>query len=300
MASAQNTSSEKGGRSWAPMPNHRGLLSSTLQLFSSKRVQRFSIFATCLLVLSLFWYSNDIELRVPESPVDWLDAEIDNVDTPYTPAPTPLHTYRQDGLLEVNVNGTHPIFDLIRTAELEWVGKLEKASKSLDEVVGEYRRRYNRLPPIGFDAWYVIAVSCSDIYTAIDAIHRWDYVFKHQVQLPDEYDAIFRGLEPFWGMNPVDLAKVVADWEVREAERLMVIGKVNGAPLQILKNEMKQVQDHGLFNHSVQSRLDIVKDVEHLLPDFRAMINPFDNPSRSIDWELHTAALNAAASGSCA
>jgi hypothetical protein len=64
------------------------------------------------------------------------------------------HSYREDGLLQVNPDGPHPIFELIERAEREWQKKLERASQSLDEAVEEYHRRYKRSPPKGFNHWY--------------------------------------------------------------------------------------------------------------------------------------------------
>jgi len=66
------------------------------------------------------------------------------------------HKYRADGLLEVNLDGPHPIYELIARAEKEWEGKLSRSSKTLQEAVKEYKRRYNRAPPKGFDLWYVL------------------------------------------------------------------------------------------------------------------------------------------------
>lgn len=65
----------------------------------------------------------------------------------------PQHVYRKDGLVGVNPEGRHPIYDLIERAEAEWEGKLSRASKSLDEAVAEYRKRHGRNPPKGFDRW---------------------------------------------------------------------------------------------------------------------------------------------------
>jgi hypothetical protein len=65
------------------------------------------------------------------------------------------HVYRPDGLLEVNEDGPHPIYELIKRAEKEWNEKLKRASRSLEEAVKEYRRRYKRNPPKGFDLWCV-------------------------------------------------------------------------------------------------------------------------------------------------
>jgi hypothetical protein len=67
--------------------------------------------------------------------------------------PRPPHTFRPDGLLQVNPNGRHPILDLIDHAEEGWNGKLARASRTLPDAVREYHRRYARAPPPGFDKW---------------------------------------------------------------------------------------------------------------------------------------------------
>ena len=63
------------------------------------------------------------------------------------------HKFRSDGLLQVNMEGAHPIFELISRAEKEWEAKLRGASKTFQEAVKEYKRRYKRAPPKGFDLW---------------------------------------------------------------------------------------------------------------------------------------------------
>lgn len=63
------------------------------------------------------------------------------------------HKYRQDGLLKVNLEGAHPIYELISRAETEWNEKLQRASKTFEQAVEEYERRYKRAPPKGFDSW---------------------------------------------------------------------------------------------------------------------------------------------------
>jgi hypothetical protein len=65
------------------------------------------------------------------------------------------HTFRDDGLLEVNPAANHPIFELVQRAEAAWQHKLDRASTTFPQAVTEYRRRYNRDPPKGFDDWYV-------------------------------------------------------------------------------------------------------------------------------------------------
>ena len=65
------------------------------------------------------------------------------------------HRYLANGLLEVNLKGRHPIFDLISRAEKEWEDKHARQSQTLAVAVREYKRRYGRNPPKGFDRWYL-------------------------------------------------------------------------------------------------------------------------------------------------
>lgn len=67
----------------------------------------------------------------------------------------PEHDFSDNGLLKVNPLGQHPIFDLVEYAGNAWRNKTEKASKTLKQAVDEYRRRYGRAPPRGFDRWFV-------------------------------------------------------------------------------------------------------------------------------------------------
>lgn len=65
------------------------------------------------------------------------------------------HTFHPNGLLLVNPRGRHPIHVLIERAEQRWKDKLAKQSRTLKDAVREYKQRYRRNPPRGFDAWYV-------------------------------------------------------------------------------------------------------------------------------------------------
>lgn len=70
-----------------------------------------------------------------------------------SPGRLPNHQWRSDGLVDVNPNGAHPIYELVRRAEAQWEAKQRRASKTLKQAVKEYKRRYKRLPPKGFDHW---------------------------------------------------------------------------------------------------------------------------------------------------
>ncbi|KAI5120290.1 hypothetical protein M0805_005796 [Coniferiporia weirii] len=187
------------------------------------------------------------------------------------------HFYRPDGLVEVNPNGTHPIFDLIIKAESVWSRKLRKASATFQEAVEEYVRRYHRPPPKGFDKW-------------------WEYVQENKVQLPDEYDAIHDRLEPFWGIRPLDIRRVMADWEDHSDVPVMIFGKADGKPIRIIKNGMPEAEAL-TFAQALRDRLNLLLDVEEDLPDFRAIISPGDTPNLLMDYELMEEARQAARKG---
>lgn len=87
--------------------------------------------------------------RAPTPPEN-LPLDISAADAP---GELPSHTYRVDGLLQVNPHGPHPIYELIDRAERFWDAKLQRASKTLNQAAIEYRHRYHRPPPKGFDHW---------------------------------------------------------------------------------------------------------------------------------------------------
>jgi hypothetical protein len=81
------------------------------------------------------------------------------------------HEYKRNGLLVVNPQARHPIWDLIEKSRADWDAKQARQSKTLEEAVNNYRGRYNRSPPKGFDKW-------------------WKYAMDNNVKLVDEYDQI--------------------------------------------------------------------------------------------------------------
>lgn len=63
------------------------------------------------------------------------------------------------GLLRVDMRSkVHPIYQLIREARETWDTKMAQQSRSLQEAVATYRKRYSRPPPKGFDRWWKYVV----------------------------------------------------------------------------------------------------------------------------------------------
>lgn len=77
----------------------------------------------------------------------------------------------------------HPIHYLIQQAKEDWSAKLHRQSKTLDEAVVEYERRYKRRPPRGFDEWFAFAK-------------------KNDFVMVDEFDLVMRQVEPFLALQP--------------------------------------------------------------------------------------------------
>jgi hypothetical protein len=178
--------------------------------------------------------------------------------------PRGQHTYRADGLLEVNPLGAHPIPELIERAEAAWAAKLARASTTLRQAASEYTRRYGRLPPRGFDKW-------------------WAYASTHNIPLPDEYDQIDRDLAPFYGVAPADLQATQRAWEAH-ADSYTIGKDTEEGRLGMLNFTLPE-------NEAVRFELatggfqiiELLKEVEADLPPFRAVFSPHDNPNLVID-----------------
>ncbi len=83
---------------------------------------------------------------------------------------------------------THPISKLIEAAEEQYRTKVSQQSQTLEDAVAEYKRRYHRPPPKGFDAW-------------------WRFAKDNDVIMVDEYDGLMEDLEPFWSMPGQELRR---------------------------------------------------------------------------------------------
>jgi beta-1,2-xylosyltransferase len=84
-------------------------------------------------------------------------------------------------LVSPSPSAAHPIPLLLTLGEKRWEELLVRQSRSLEEAVREYTRRYNRPPPKGFNIW-------------------WDFAMYNDLVLPDEYDRINLDLAPFFAL----------------------------------------------------------------------------------------------------
>jgi hypothetical protein len=129
---------------------------------------------------------------------------------------------------------------------------------------------------------------------------RWSYCKQHNVQLPDEYDRIYNDLEPFWGMNPVDLQRIQTKLESERDS--FTLGKTEDSGLTLVAWALPGPGDgFPLEYHLSKAReiADMLKNVSQFIPPFRAVFSPHDNPYVATHWELKAQALHAAAAQTC-
>lgn len=100
------------------------------------------------------------------------------------------HTYSPTGHLLVSSepDAPHPIPLLLALGEKRWEELLSRQSRTLEEAVTEYQRRYGRRPPKGFDIW-------------------WEFAMLHNLVLPDEYDRINLDLAPFFALPKSEMKR---------------------------------------------------------------------------------------------
>ncbi|KAL7798493.1 glycosyltransferase family 90 protein [Trichoderma ceciliae] len=143
---------------------------------------------------------------------------------------------------------SHPIMHLMRDAQQEFAGIKKRQSKSLDEAVKEYRRRYGMPPPPHFDKWYEFAKS-------------------NGVQLVDEFDMINDMIVPFWGLQPKTIRARVTE----------ALGYDNGLlGVAIRDHEIKHME-HGL-EWQKEATMRMMEKFIQYLPDMDLAFNVHDEP----------------------
>jgi hypothetical protein len=143
---------------------------------------------------------------------------------------------------------THPIDQLIRDAEEEFRSVKNRQSKSLEDAVQEYKRRYKVHPPPKFDQWYKFAKAKG-------------------VQLIDEFDTIYHSLLPFWALKP----------SVIRARAREALGYDN-ALLGLLIRNGQVISAAGGTEWQQVSTVQMVKNFVQHLPDLDLPFNIHDEP----------------------
>ena len=147
------------------------------------------------------------------------------------------------GLLGLTYGAKHPIELLVEEANAKFQ-ILERQSTSFREAVTEYKRRYNRDPPQGFDRWYDAAVNSNAIVI-------------------DNFDTVMASLEPFWGLSAQELRARVQDLqELRESK--IVSMSIKNQNLSLSNTQDVSANKYGAVIDWVQPYLQFLPDMEFL------------------------------------
>ncbi|KAG6873384.1 hypothetical protein C0995_016194 [Termitomyces sp. Mi166 len=154
----------------------------------------------------------------------------------------------------------HPITKLMDEGEEKYRVKLEGQSKTLKEAVEEYRRRYKRGPPRGFDKW-------------------WEFARKNNVKFVDEYDGLVGDLEPFWEMSGEELRRRVGQ-----------VGQLPSIDLVRIKNgEASTLRMNAFEDSEVSARANgfaaMISQFAPSLPDMDFSINAKAEGRVLVPWE---------------
>ncbi|TVY75683.1 Beta-1,2-xylosyltransferase [Lachnellula suecica] len=155
---------------------------------------------------------------------------------------------------------SHPVWQLISDAEKDYRATLERQSKTLEEAVAEYRRRYGIPPPPNFDKWY-------------------EFAKKKNVQLIDEYDSIQQSLTPFWGLKPKTIRKRAQEALGYDANNLIGVLIRSGAVKKIDGGGKWQMEaTEGMMKGFIKDLPDM--DLCFNIHDEPRVVVPFDDMTR--------------------
>ncbi|THX18333.1 hypothetical protein D6D13_00468 [Aureobasidium pullulans] len=154
----------------------------------------------------------------------------------------------------------HPIETLYLEGKRQFEETLSRQSKTPEEAVIEYRRRYQREPPAGFDEWAKLAL-------------------RKGLVLIDEFDGMTRAFDPFLKLDPSILTKVLAATP-RDLDELVEV--------KIKNTEITWTTDRGgsYFGEYLHSWLTADTEYASILPNTTILINTYDEPKTVMPVEM--------------
>ncbi|KAJ3529081.1 hypothetical protein NMY22_g9144 [Coprinellus aureogranulatus] len=171
-------------------------------------------------------------------------------------AKQPLHSL---GVTRRGVVDEHPIPKLMEEAEQRFRKKLAGQSKTLKAAVQQYKKRYGRAPPKGFDDW-------------------WNFAMKNGVQMVDEYDGLMEDLKPFWELSGPELRRRASQASAAELPSVDLVRIRNG------KAEGVNLRGEGVSGRAEGFR-QMLQQFQDKLPDVEFSINTKPESRVLVPWE---------------
>jgi len=147
----------------------------------------------------------------------------------------------------------HPIEQLHEQHLEHFVRKLQDQSKTLQAANREYERRYGRVPPEGFDAWFNLAKSHSFIFI-------------------DEFDGIMHAIQVLWDI-PSSVLRSRLEYARYERAQGLAFFEVNSGKVDFLGSSGSGDLERALFR-----RLERISGMGVTLPDVIFFLNTLDEP----------------------
>ena len=151
-------------------------------------------------------------------------------------------------LLEMASDDRHPIAIIASEARQRYEKRTLDQSTTLTEATAEYKRRYKRSPPPGFNTWF-------NMTQANDVI------------LTDEFDLAMANLEPFWSLSPKEIRRRAA--MALEGNNIITT-TIRDHHFDILPRREMADRDHDMTKRFEQ--------FARYLPDMDIPVNVLDEP----------------------
>ncbi|EGG02574.1 family 90 glycosyltransferase [Melampsora larici-populina 98AG31] len=178
------------------------------------------------------------------------------------------YVYLPNNYESINYNtSNYPILNLIKLAQEAWQSKLDSQSKTFQQAVTEYAKRYKRLPPKGFKDWF-------------------EWCLKNKVVLIDEFDRIHQVIEPFWALPP----HVIRN-------RSEIVGLDDAFTIMRVKDGKVTVTGKKKDAGRTKDQLNLLKKFIQFLPDVNITMSHHDGPSVFMDYQTKQKHINYAREG---
>ncbi|KAJ4392545.1 hypothetical protein N0V85_006961, partial [Neurospora sp. IMI 360204] len=156
--------------------------------------------------------------------------------------------------LALQYPGQHPVAQLMEKAKSDFDNMLSRQSKTYEEAVEEYRRRYKVDLPPGFRGWY-------------------DFAVKNQSPIIDDFDTIYQSVSPFWKLSGQEVLDVMNNaYKTPHSELWQCTFHGDTA-----KTECRH--PYRSFDRHLTLLFDeVLGDLAGVLPDVKFIVNHLDEP----------------------
>ncbi|KAJ4408397.1 hypothetical protein N0V82_009716 [Gnomoniopsis sp. IMI 355080] len=189
------------------------------------------------LLTFVFLLHNNLGPRIWRKPTPWSTSSVFDL---------PLTVKTED------LGDDHPITTLIRSAQHTFITLLAKQSHTLADASRKYRERRGRHPPPGFDVWFREARK------------------RGTVVIEDFFDRIHHDINPFWGLDPLEIRKM--------AHRQPQV-------IRVRRGNASFETDNPDRPPFIQTWASLVSELSEHLPDLDMVVNVMDESRVLVPFE---------------